>query len=131
MEAGARRPVLPGRARGNTPGQRELAAEYTDLARYELAVARKVLDRLDTETDEIPARDLAGTLRNVKVSSAVGTDKAQLLRDEPTEIKQPMSSAQIARELKALGVRFDVEGPVFDAEVVEDRQLPEGGDEAG
>jgi hypothetical protein len=109
--------------------KRELAAEYTDLARHELAVSRKVLDRLDTEADEIPARDLAGTLRNVKVSAAVGTDKSQLLRDEPTQITQPRSSAEILRELRinfpdAFVDSTAEEEKVQDARVVE--QLPEG-----
>lgn len=116
----------------------DLAADYTDLARYQLEVARKVLDRLNAEADDpdkLPTRDLAGALRNVKVSAAVGTDKSQLLRGEPTERKEYRSgaAAELERRLRALGVVIEGEPPIVDAEVVDDRQLPEGkqADQAG
>jgi hypothetical protein len=113
--------------------KRKLAAEYTDLARYELAVSRKVLERLDAEAgdpDKLATRDLPGALRNIKVSAAVGTDKSQLLRDSPTEIKQTMSVAESLRELQRLGAidGTATEESVQDAQVIENPELPEGGD---
>lgn len=106
----------------------ELASDFTDLARYELAVARKVLDRLHDEADDpekLPTRDLPGALRNVKVSGAVGVDKAAMLRDEPTSTVRHISVAETLRSLKALGVVIEgAAEDVTDAEVVEPPALP-------
>jgi hypothetical protein len=114
--------------------KRELAAEYTDLARYELAVSRKVLERLDAEAgdpDELATRELPGALRNIKVSAAVGTDKSQLLRAEPTAIHDvPRLSAELMRKWRDRGWIEGEAEDVTDAQVVEDRQLPGGDEEA-
>ena len=98
----------------------ELASEFTDLARAELNVTRKLLSRLDSEADALAPRDLAGAIRNLKVSGAVGVDKAQLLRGEPTEIKQNRSSAEILRALKD---RYGVEVVDGTAEDVTDADV--------
>jgi hypothetical protein len=95
------------------------------------AKGAKRLGRDIEDPEKIATRDVSTANRNEAVAAATLLDKRQVLMNRPSEIKQQhLSSVEIARELKSLGVRFDVDGPIVDAEVVEDHQLPEGGDHA-
>ena len=87
------------------PRIRELAAEqHSDLAQLEGGAARKLLDRLIAEYQEIPARDLPGAIRNLDVGAAVNRDKAAMLRGENTDTPTPMRSvSEIILALKAKG----------------------------
>jgi hypothetical protein len=84
------------------------------------------------DPEKIATRDVSTANRNEAVAAATLLDKRQILMNKPTQIEhRHQSSAEIARELKALGVRFDIEGTaeevVTDAQVVQSDQLPEGG----
>jgi hypothetical protein len=104
------------------------AADYDHLAERGIEVSRKGLERLDKEigdSDKLSTRDLPGALRNVGVFSGIGTDKSQVLRDLPTEIKSDRSAAEIIRALREKGVIVDGEAEdVTEAEVVDPRALP-------
>jgi hypothetical protein len=88
------------------PRVRAIAAEkHSELAELEGEASRQLLDRLMTEADEIPARDLPGAVRNLDVAAAVNRDKAAMLRGEPTEIVEHQRDAlQILRQLKEMGM---------------------------
>jgi hypothetical protein len=53
-------------------------AEAADLARREFVKQLKA--------GKIPARDLAGAVRNMRVSQSLGVDKSRLVTDRPTSI---------------------------------------------
>jgi hypothetical protein len=109
------------------PQLREYAAErHMELADFEVGVAWKIAQQLDEQHGKIPARDLPGALRNVGVSAAVHTDKAQTLRGEPSQVVGHRSLDEVRRALEAKGVKFIPEAQVRDAEVV--GELP-GGEE--
>jgi hypothetical protein len=62
-----------------------------------------LVDRLKDNVNDIAPRDLPGAIRNVAVGSAVHTEKAQLLNDQPTE-RRAVDLAGTLAELKSLGV---------------------------
>jgi hypothetical protein len=95
------------------------------------AKGAKRLGRDIEDPEKIATRDVSTANRNEAVAAATLLDKRQILMNKPTQIEhRQQSSAEIARELKSMGVRFDVDGPIVDAEVVEPDQLPEGGGKA-
>jgi hypothetical protein len=85
------------------------------LAAKQMAVSEQMTQRLAEQVGEIPARDLPGGIRNIDTGAAIHTDKAALLREEPTQIVR-RDSTEIKRELKARGI-------ILDGTVVEDDPL--------
>jgi hypothetical protein len=63
--------------------QRLVAAAHEDLALKAAALTAKVLERTEKELDEIPARDLAGALRNVATTGGISVDKLTVARERP------------------------------------------------
>ncbi len=100
----------------------ELAGEFADLTLLELDVARKLLARLDAEADELAPRDLAGALRNVKVAGAVGVDKAQLLRGQPTEIQRTESLDELLRRAERHGAKVEYDTDATAVDVTDESQ---------
>ncbi len=64
----------------------EMADEHSALAHRGMEVEHKLLDRLEAEADDIPARDLPGAIRNVGVGAGIHTDKARDLRGDPSMV---------------------------------------------
>jgi hypothetical protein len=87
------------------------ADEHMDLAERLMRTNRKLLDRLHENVDEIKPGELAGAVRNMSVSAAVETEKAQLLNDQPTS-RVATNMPGLLKELKGMGVE------VIDAELV-------------
>lgn len=86
------------------PKIREQAADqHMALAQRSMEVEADLLALLAEKRAELPARDLAGAVRNVAVGSAVHTEKAQLLNDQPTE-RRAIDLPGTLQELKSLGV---------------------------
>jgi len=89
------------------PRIRQAAADaHLALSRRQIALAGEMTDRLAHKYGEIPARDLAGSLRNVSVSSAVHSDKAALLDGQPTAIVR-RDFGEIKRLLRDKGIVLD------------------------
>lgn len=65
--------------------QAHAAEQHRQLAEREMEVSLKLIDRLEKEVDEIPARDLPGGIRNLDTGAAIHRDKSQLLSGQPTE----------------------------------------------
>ena len=106
------------------PRLREFLAEkHTAAAERYLRLEQRVAERIDETLGEIPARDLPGASRNLAVSGAVHTDKAQLLRDQPTAVVQHRSVEELERLLKTHGVEI-IDAYSEEVEAVE--QLSEG-----
>ena len=64
----------------------QLAEQHTELAGSLANLATKISARLEENYDKLEPRDLPGALRNVATSSAIHTDKASQLRQEPTSV---------------------------------------------
>lgn len=63
----------------------------------------KIVSRLSANVDEIPPRDLPGAARNLSVATAVETEKAEMLNDQPTH-RVAIDLQGTLAELKSLGV---------------------------
>lgn len=94
------------------PKLRAKAADrHMALAELQMDVSQAMTERLGAGLEDIPVRDLPGGIRNVDTAAAINTDKAALLRDQPTQIVR-RSFDEIKRELRAKGVILD--GTVVD-----------------
>jgi hypothetical protein len=105
-----------------------LAQLFETSAMRSVELTLKGLDRMDEEFGEIPARDLAGAIRNISTAGAIGIDKASLLRGLPTEIRQTDSAEDILKRLAQKHPGMFVEGSaeeIPEAEVVEEK-APKG-----
>lgn len=83
----------------------EMAEEVIAVNQKELHAANLSVDRLITalENDEIAAKDLPKALRDVKLSFGIGTDKANVLLDRPTEIVEKRADwGQMSAALRVL-----------------------------
>ena len=93
--------------------KQQLAEEHTALARQEMGLSRDLLAKLKREAEEIPARDLSTTIRNLDVGSGIHSDKARDLRGDPTAVVERRSDSErekaILRKLTTLGVVIEGE----------------------
>ena len=101
----------------------QAADQHMDLAGAQMEANKLIVERLKGEVDEIPSRDLPGASRNMSVGAAVETEKAQLLNDQPTEIRKHRDASEIIKSLKARGVLL--EATVISEETIEPVQLEE------
>lgn len=93
----------------------QAAEQHMDLAERGMQVEHRILSKLEQEVEEIPSRDLAGAARNVATGAAIHTDKASVLRGEPTLITARHDVSEVVRALRAKGVDLDV----IDADAIE------------
>jgi hypothetical protein len=100
----------------------QLAEQHTQLVRANMELEDELRKKITEQKDEIPARDLPGALRNVSTSTGIHSDKARLLRGEPTQIVQSKDAAELQRALEAHGFVISL-GPQ------DVQELPEGSDE--
>jgi hypothetical protein len=94
-----------------------VAEKHLELADAQMEASWEFLQRLRTEKENIPPRDLSTVQRNLDVGSAVHTDKALALRGQggPAQVNVNISLADQIRSLTARGIK------IYDA--------PEGGNE--
>lgn len=90
--------------------QSRMAGELERLSARAISIEDKLLDRIERETEEIPARDLAGALRNVATAQGISTDKFRLLRDQPAAVVEHRNADEILNKWRAAGLI--VEGTV-------------------
>jgi hypothetical protein len=64
----------------------QIAAQSEAAAIREGEIAQQLTDKLEQEIPNLPARDLAGALRNTEVARGINLDKSLLLRGQPTQI---------------------------------------------
>lgn len=90
----------------------EVADEYVALTRKQIGVSRKLTDEVDTKLGEPEdrnrvrhLRELANATKDLGLSAAIATDKAQILDHEPTVIVQ-RDFSEIKRALIAKGAKF-------------------------
>lgn len=67
----------------------------------------RLMERVENESADIPARDLPGAIRNVATAAAISTDKALLLRGRPTQIVERGDAMTLLRKLSASGLASD------------------------
>lgn len=110
------------------PRIREQAAdEHMALAAQQMEVNGLVLKRLKDNVNELAPRDLPGAVRNLSVSAAVETEKAQLLNDQPTS-RVASDLPGLLKEIKSMGVDPEV---VLEAEVVSEEDVTESDEQEG
>lgn len=80
-----------------------LADVHTDLAQSLADLEARTLESLESELDELSAKDRINLVRNAAIAGAVHVDKAQLLRGEATHIVK-RELPEIVRALAAKGV---------------------------
>lgn len=90
----------------------EVADEYVALTRKQIGVSRKLTDEVETKLGEPEdrsrvrhVRELANATKDLGLSAAIATDKAQILDHEPTVIVQ-RDFSEIKRALIAKGAKF-------------------------
>jgi hypothetical protein len=105
----------------------KLAQQYEVIGMRAGELTLASMERLGDELGEIPIRDLAGTIRNLTTSGAIGIDKASLLRGMPTEIRQTDSAEEILKRLAQKhpgmfvdGTTADEQPRIQEAEIVKD-----------
>lgn len=81
----------------------KLAAQYEQIATRSAEIALEGLDQFATEMPSLPVKELAGAIRNITTSGAIGVDKASLMRGLPTEIRETRNADDI---LKTLSQKF-------------------------
>lgn len=81
------------------------AEQHRQLSEREMEVSAKLIERLEREVDQIPARDLPGGIRNLDTGAGINRDKAQLLAGEPTA-RLERSADEVLRALAAKGVNI-------------------------
>lgn len=99
----------------------QAADEHMDLAERAMRVNSQILDRLKEKVPELPAKELPGAARNMAVTAAVHTEKAQLLNEQPTQRVTTDLEATL-KELKSLGVDPKT---VLEGEVVAEEDVKE------
>jgi hypothetical protein len=84
----------------------KVAAEYESFALAAADVARELLCRTQASISKMEVRDVPGALRNVATAQAIATDKAALLRGQPTMITETRTADQLIEVLGSkLGLR--------------------------
>lgn len=112
----------------------KLAQQFEVIGMRSAELTLKSLDKYDEKLDGLEARDLAGAIRNIGTTGAIGVDKASLLRGMPTEIRKTENVSDLVERVqqteKALRERYpslfvdSTAEEIPEAEVVE--QQPEG-----
>jgi hypothetical protein len=88
--------------------RRKAADEHRQLAEKANEVNALILDRLKAKVEDLPPKELSGAARNMSVSSAVHTEKSELLDGLPTEIRSDgKDAASVLRKLSGRGLRFE------------------------
>lgn len=101
-------------------------AKAEEVVAFAGELEMKALARLDRELEDesIPARDLAGALRNITTTKTLNQDKiASPLRGRPRQIVEHRSSGEILRRLAEIGV--------VDGTAEELKELPEADSASG
>lgn len=84
--------------------QARMAEQMEELLQAQIDLEWKLVEKLDSEVDDLRPGEAAGALRNIAVTKAINVDKSSLLRGAPTEIVEHHDVAAIIEKLKRLGV---------------------------
>lgn len=82
----------------------ELAEIHTQIARKQATLADELADDLRAKKAELPPREISNAMRNASVSAGVHTDKAALLRNEPTHVTETRTYVEVTSKLERLGL---------------------------
>jgi hypothetical protein len=77
-----------------------MAAEAESVIRKSAALEHKLLDRLESVADELPAKEVANALRNVSTTKGINAQRiADPIRGRATAIVQHRGAGEITEEL--------------------------------
>lgn len=87
------------------PKLREKLADQQELVAAKAAEATlKLVERQIEEVDNLKPGEIHAAARNLEVTAGTAIDKANLLRDMPTEIKRVENADQLFKKWKASGL---------------------------
>lgn len=98
--------------------QAAAAERHMELMAQNMDLEGKLLDDLDAKRHELAPRDISTAARNAAVGTGVHTDKAQLLNDQPTEIRKTRDATELLRALKEKAPGLFIEGTVVSEETL-------------
>ncbi len=117
------------------PQLEELAqGQFIESVLAAAVVSKKILAELEGRVSELPAKDLAGALRNVDTSRAINQEKSLLLQGRPSQITQHRSLADVLDAMKRRGFidgEAEEEPPALAAPGTDGKSPPPSGGEAG
>lgn len=79
---------------------------HMDLSERLMDAEGVILGKMMERVDELPPKEMSTALRNVSTSSAIHTDKAQVLSDQPTEIRR-LDAGEVLRKLGSRNMRLE------------------------
>jgi hypothetical protein len=88
---------------------RGLASDYEDLARDALETQHSLVERIQSQMDQLAPRETTQALGTMATVGGIATDKTQLLRDKPTSIVKHDVQADI-QALARTGVIDVIDG---------------------
>jgi hypothetical protein len=101
------------------PKVRAQAADaHMDLMTRNMELEADLLEDLKENRHKLEPRDMSTAARNAAVGTAIHTDKAQLLNDQPTEIRNTRDVTELLRALKDRAPGLFIEGTVVSEETI-------------
>jgi hypothetical protein len=73
----------------------DLASKLSDNAMGAVIVQSDTIERLSKHVDDLDVKDLANVARNLAQTTSLNTEKARLLRDQPTKIVEHKDPEEI------------------------------------
>lgn len=102
------------------PKVRAQAADaHMDLMTRNMELEVDLLEDLKENRHKLEPRDMSTAARNAAVGTAIHTEKAQLLNDQPTEIHKQRDASEILRQLKHRAPGLFIEADVISEEDVD------------
>lgn len=98
--------------------QLKAAEDHRALSARCMEAEHLLLDRLIAEIGNLDKRDISTSLRNVSTSGAIHVDKAQILSDQPTEIRR-LDTGEVLRKLGSRNMRLEMTERTLVAETTE------------
>lgn len=93
------------------PMLREVAAAANeDIAAKIAEVEQPLIERVESQIGEMKGKDAAIALKNLALAKNIATDKALLLRGEPTQITEHRDPLELYRRLEQLGCKVEDTG---------------------
>lgn len=80
--------------------------QHMELSARLMDAEGELLEQLMDNRHELPPKEVSTALRNVSTSGAIHVDKAQVLSDQPTEIRR-LDTGEVLRKLSSRNMRLE------------------------
>jgi hypothetical protein len=79
---------------------KRMAEQLEDLFQAEVALEAELVEKMQAEVEGLSPRDVSGALRNVAVTRSLASDKAAILRGQPTAVVAHVTAEEALRKLE-------------------------------